>query len=101
MGGSLVPVGGHNLLEPAAASLAMVTGPHLQNVSEEAELLLAANALYKASDVNEVLQRIEVLLADKELRKNAGQAGYDAVSDKASVLDDYVEALLPIISIKQ
>ena len=61
----------------------------------------APNALYKASDVNDVLQRIEVLLADKELRKNAGQAGYDAVSDKASVLDDYVEALLPIISIKQ
>jgi len=101
MGGSLVPVGGHNLLEPAAASVSMVTGPHLQNVSEEAELLLAAGALYKAADADDVLQRIELLLADSELRKESGQAGYDAVSDKASVLDRYVEVLLPVIGIKQ
>lgn len=101
MGGSLVPVGGHNLLEPAAASVSMVTGPHLQNVSEEAELLLAAGALYKAADADDVLQRIELLLADSELSKESGQAGYDAVSDKASVLDRYVEVLLPVIGIKQ
>ena len=37
VGGSLQPIGGHNLLEPAATGTAIVTGPHLHNFAEIAE----------------------------------------------------------------
>jgi 3-deoxy-D-manno-octulosonic-acid transferase len=44
VGGSLVPVGGHNLLEPALRAVPLCFGPHLDNVSEMAEALLGASA---------------------------------------------------------
>ena len=37
VGGSLQPIGGHNLLEPAAVGTAIVTGPHLHNFAEIAQ----------------------------------------------------------------
>ena len=44
VGGSLVPVGGHNLLEPAALGVPVITGPHTQNGPEIARLLIEAAA---------------------------------------------------------
>ena len=98
MGGSLVPVGGHNLLEPASVSRSIVTGPHLENVLAESELLADAGALYKANSAQDVLQRVEKLLGDSVLRQQSGKAGLDTVLDKASVLDRYVAALQPLIN---
>ena len=45
VGGSLVPVGGHNLLEPAVLGLPMLSGPHTQNAQDVAELLQECGAL--------------------------------------------------------
>ncbi|HYQ72215.1 MAG TPA: lipid IV(A) 3-deoxy-D-manno-octulosonic acid transferase, partial [Gammaproteobacteria bacterium] len=47
VGGSLVPHGGHNLLEPAALGLPVVTGPHVFNFTEICKLLLQAGACEK------------------------------------------------------
>ena len=45
VGGTLVPVGGHNLLEPAALGLPVLVGPHLDNVRDVAEMMHEAGAL--------------------------------------------------------
>ena len=50
VGGSLEDIGGHNLLEPAAAGTAMVTGPHLRNFADIAAQLEAAGALRIGAD---------------------------------------------------
>jgi 3-deoxy-D-manno-octulosonic-acid transferase len=45
VGGSLVPHGGQNMLEPAAQGKAVLFGPHVENFDQEAALLLAAGRL--------------------------------------------------------
>jgi len=52
VGGSLVPVGGHNLLEPAVRGVPLCFGPHLDNVSEMAEALLGATAARRVQDAS-------------------------------------------------
>src|SRR5690606_34204893 len=42
VGGSLIPIGGHNLIEPAAVHLPIISGEHLHNFVEISQLLLAA-----------------------------------------------------------
>ncbi len=54
VGGSLVPVGGHNLLEPASQGLPVVTGPHLFNSQEIADLFVALKACRMVNDEDEL-----------------------------------------------
>ncbi len=75
VGGSLQPIGGHNLLEPAAAGTAMVTGSHLHNFSDIAKQLNAAHALHIAADADGVAAELERLLSDPEERARMTAAG--------------------------
>lgn len=64
VGGSLQPVGGHNLLEPAAVGTAIVTGPHLHNFIDIAAQLRQADAVRIVQDAAAAAVEIESLLAD-------------------------------------
>lgn len=79
VGGSLVPVGGHNLIEPAATGRAPVFGPHMHNFKEISELLLAANAAFQIADSQELARSISELLNDPQLSKDLGQRALDQV----------------------
>ena len=93
MGGSLVPKGGHNLLEPAALGRPVVTGPHTDNFAEEAAALRAAGGLVEVADAAELGEALTELLADAERRHQLGEAARQAVAAQAGVLDTYIEAL--------
>ena len=99
MGGTLVPVGGHNLLEPAALGKAIVCGPYLDNFMEEAELLRGADALFEVKDADGLAQAIDRLLASSEEAKKRGQAAVNAVATQTDVLDRYIDALKGIIAL--
>ena len=75
VGGSLQPIGGHNLLEPAAVGTAMVTGPHLHNFVEISKRLREAGALVVADDAQGLAQALGELLADPQARGRVSQAG--------------------------
>lgn len=75
IGGSLVPHGGHNLLEPAALGRAVVTGPHFFNFTEITQRFLAAHAAIEVKDSQELAQTINTLLGDPQRRSEMGQAG--------------------------
>lgn len=75
VGGSLQPVGGHNLLEPAAAGCAVVTGPHLHNFSEIARQMREAGALRVGEDADAVAADLEALLSDDAARAAMVEAG--------------------------
>jgi 3-deoxy-D-manno-octulosonic-acid transferase len=75
VGGSLQPVGGHNLLEPAAMGTAIVTGPHLHNFSDIARQLEAAAALRICADAQALGDEMEALLADAAARGAMVDAG--------------------------
>ena len=74
MGGSLVPVGGHNLIEPAAWSVPVLSGPHMFNFAEASRLLLAANGMKVCNDSTELAGSINQLLSDPEQCSAMGAA---------------------------
>jgi 3-deoxy-D-manno-octulosonic-acid transferase len=67
VGGSLVPVGGHNLLEPAALSKPVLAGPYCFNAPEVAQLLHSAGALQIVRDGPQLVAALEPLLSDADL----------------------------------
>ncbi|MCD9029700.1 lipid IV(A) 3-deoxy-D-manno-octulosonic acid transferase [Luteimonas sp. BDR2-5] len=75
VGGSLQDIGGHNLLEPAALGVAIVTGPHLQNFTDIARQLERVGALRIGADADAVHAHLAELLADPAARTAAGEAG--------------------------
>lgn len=100
MGGSLVPVGGHNLLEPAAAGAAIVSGPHLYNFLEEAALLSPSGALQQVESAVEVVAYVESLMSDSDQRTQLGESGRQAVQSNADMLERYTTALLPLVAVQ-
>ncbi len=98
VGGSLVPVGGHNLLEPAALSLPVVAGPHNFNSADIATLLIERGAVKTVHDEREIAASVGGLLADPALRARMGEAGRKAVDDNRGAADrlmEFIEPLLP------
>lgn len=75
VGGSLQDIGGHNLLEPAAVGVPVVTGPHLQNFTDIARQLGKAGALRVGADVDAVHDHLAQLLGDAEARTAMAEAG--------------------------
>jgi 3-deoxy-D-manno-octulosonic-acid transferase len=86
VGGSLVPVGGHNLLEPAALGIPVLTGPYYSNGKDIARLLLARSAALLVNDAQELAAAVKRLLADPVERRRVGAAGKEIVeSNRGSV----------------
>ncbi|MCC7517088.1 MAG: lipid IV(A) 3-deoxy-D-manno-octulosonic acid transferase [Pseudomonadales bacterium] len=73
VGGSLVPVGGHNLIEPAAWGCPVISGPHLFNFAEVERLLRDNNALAIADDATTLAATIQNWLKDSETRQAFGE----------------------------
>lgn len=72
VGGSLVPNGGHNVLEPAALSLPVLSGPHLFNFLEIAAMLRDAGALQEVDDAQGLAAAVRRLI---ELPRDAQRMG--------------------------
>src|SRR5690606_33864614 len=64
VGGSLVPVGGHNLLEPAALGRPVLCGPHTFHAPEVTRLLVEAGGARVVRDVEEVAAALAAWLSD-------------------------------------
>ncbi|MBF6024180.1 lipid IV(A) 3-deoxy-D-manno-octulosonic acid transferase [Lysobacter niastensis] len=95
VGGSLQPIGGHNLLEPAATGTAIVTGPHLHNFVEIAERLDAAGALRIGADAAGVQAALAELLADPAQRERMVAHGRELVETGRGALARTMALLQP------
>ncbi len=80
VGGSLVPIGGHNLLEPTALGLPVLTGPSCFNGREIAQLLLARGAALEVKSARELAAALERLLADPRAREQMGVIGRQIIA---------------------
>jgi 3-deoxy-D-manno-octulosonic-acid transferase len=80
VGGSLVPVGGHNLLEPAALGVPVIAGPYQENAREVAELLLRERALVQVTDAAQLAAQLESLFADPQRRRQMGASAQRVVA---------------------
>jgi 3-deoxy-D-manno-octulosonic-acid transferase len=81
VGGTLVPIGGHNLLEPAAQGAAVVFGPHVEHTKAAARLLVASGGGFQVRDAAELRARVADLVADPAAAARAGAAARRAVRE--------------------
>lgn len=79
VGGSLVPLGGQNVLEPAYLGKATLFGPHTENFREDAERLVAAGGAHRVESSSELAWRVTTFLTDGELAGAAGERARAAV----------------------
>ena len=87
IGGSLVPVGGHNVLEASAVGVPVIFGPHMFNFQKIASQVLAQGAGLQVEDSNELAETISRLLNAPALRDNYGIEGQRFVEDNQGAVD--------------
>jgi 3-deoxy-D-manno-octulosonic-acid transferase len=86
VGGSLVPVGGHNPLEPARMGKPVLLGPHTDNFRDAAGLLLDAGAARRVADGAALAAELVGLLADPPARAALGEAARDAAGSRGGAV---------------
>jgi 3-deoxy-D-manno-octulosonic-acid transferase len=82
VGGSLVPLGGHNMLEPALRGKPVLFGPHTANFRESATVLLEGGGGVVVDDATELAAELQRLLADADLRTHRGAAARAAAASR-------------------
>ena len=91
VGGTLVPVGGHNLLEPAVWGTPVMFGPHTDHCAEVATLLSEAGGGCRVTGVEDLVAALEEWLGQPETRQRVGQAARQAVLDNQGALTRSLE----------
>lgn len=97
IGGSLIPHGGHNPLEAAKLSCAVVTGPHTANFVDIIAELRGAGALSVVDDAASLAATVRHLLADNHARRRQIAAAEVLADGKADVVRVILDALAPIL----
>ncbi|QJD59006.1 3-deoxy-D-manno-octulosonic acid transferase [Pseudomonas sp. gcc21] len=97
VGGSLVPNGGHNYLEPAALGLPVLSGPHRFNFTEVSDLLEKAGALTVVQNAGQLAERVCCYLADPAERSKAGAAGQHVVLENQGALARLLAGIAELI----
>jgi 3-deoxy-D-manno-octulosonic-acid transferase len=91
VGGSLVPVGGHNVLEPAMRGKPVLFGPHTSNFREGAELLQRSGGGLVVKDGEELGRELARLLEDGDLARRMGEAARDAFAGRQGAVGATLE----------
>jgi 3-deoxy-D-manno-octulosonic-acid transferase len=97
VGGSLVPIGGHNLLEPAALGLPILTGPHNSNSEAAARQLTANGAAEIVQGPQDLGEKVAQLFAEPDTRERMGAAGRAFVEANKGALTKLLGLVIPLI----
>ena len=97
VGGSLVPIGGHNLLEPAALGLPIISGSYVYNAQEIADMFISLGACRIVSDAEDLAAAVEDLIADPQKSKELGAQSLAIVERNRGALNDLLGLLEPLI----
>ena len=95
VGGSLVDIGGHNLLEPAAFGKAVLTGPYLYEQAESAHALREAGALFEVSTAEELADQVDKIWREPQQALAAGRAALAVVEAGRGSVRRTLRALQP------
>jgi len=87
VGGSLVPAGGHNLLEAAAVGVPVVFGPHMFNFDEISMITRERGAGVQVRNARELAETVGDLLGNANRRFETGEAGKRMVNENRGALE--------------
>lgn len=98
IGGSLLPLGGQNLIEAAACGKPVLIGPHTFNFAQATEQALALGAALRVLDADDLIHHLIPLLHDAHRIKHMAQCGERFVSDNRGATEraaDMINSVLP------
>lgn len=93
VGGSLVPLGGHNLLEPASVGVPSIFGPHMANFPEIETLVLQYGAGIQIRNPEELTDSCRALITSTELRRVLGQNGLKLMRDNGGATELHMKVI--------
>ena len=97
VGGSLVPIGGHNVLEPAQYSRPILFGPHMENLAEVSGLFLSQGAAIQVRDREELGTRLLELLSNPSMAVRIGRAASSIVASQGGATLRTADLLEPYL----
>jgi 3-deoxy-D-manno-octulosonic-acid transferase len=97
VGGSLVPIGGHNLLEPAALGRPVITGPHLFHTQDIADKFEKVGASISVDNAGQLGAAVADLFADETTAADIGDRGLTIVQQNRGALDGLMKLLQPYL----
>lgn len=97
VGGTLVPVGGHNPIEAARLDTAIVHGPHVKNAAEIYAALDSGTESGPVADANELADMLESLFADPQAMRDRARRAAESLDPFAGALDATMAALAPFL----
>ena len=96
--GSLVPIGGHNLLEPAVLGLPIVAGPYNFNGQDIADLFVDRGACRVVAGPEELVETVSELLSEREQAASLGRAGQQLLDENRGALERLLVLLEPLLA---
>ena len=96
--GSVVPIGGHNLLEPASLGVPFVTGPYNFNAQDIADMFLDRGACRQVADANELVETVSELLTNPDEAARLGRAGQEVLEENRGALERLLVLLEPLLA---
>jgi 3-deoxy-D-manno-octulosonic-acid transferase len=98
VGGSLVPIGGHNILEPAVYAKPVIFGPHMHHFPELAAMLCAAGGAVQVHSEGELYDSLARLLARPDEAYAMGQCAFQALMANRGALDRTRQAITALLT---
>jgi 3-deoxy-D-manno-octulosonic-acid transferase len=98
VGGSLVDVGGHNVLEPAAVGTPVVVGPHTANAAEATERLIVAGGGMRVDSAEALALAFEHVIAEPAVRRAMGERAQAAARAGQGALGQHLKILAARLS---
>jgi 3-deoxy-D-manno-octulosonic-acid transferase len=97
VGGSLVPIGGHNLLEPAALSRPVVVGPHNFNAQDIAQMFIESGAAFEVADAGRLATTVLELERDPVRRAEVGARGRALLDSNRGAIERLMQLVEPLL----
>jgi 3-deoxy-D-manno-octulosonic-acid transferase len=98
IGGSLVPIGGHNPLEPLFFRKCVLFGPFMFNFLEIANRLTEAGGAIQVSGRDDLLSQLKYLLSDERAREEIGEKGYQFLRRHQGATERMMKEIRPFLS---
>jgi 3-deoxy-D-manno-octulosonic-acid transferase len=98
IGGTLVPTGGHNPLEPARFGVPVAVGPSMHNFRDMAEQFDRAQAWRRVADAGELAAAWGEWIGDPDAAREQGNRGLRLLEENRGALARTIEMLAPVLS---
>ena len=98
IGGSLVPFGGHNILEPPALQKPILSGPHYSNLKALFEPFIAEQALRIVQDSDELANTLHNLINNSDASDQLANKAYECFAKQTGALERTMNEIKPFLN---